>query len=143
MGFTTSNFKVVLYVFILLTLGIALMNCSSSEYICFKVKKLELMPDIYELSRDSLIVGGFKIGKMAQRYYNKPVSMAGGGESFTRFIIPSYLQATEYGTYIEYSVTPSVITLICTGKQIGQDGSNPIQVTCTITPESILTMIDN
>ncbi len=46
------------------------MSCSSSEYICVKVKKSELMPDSLELSMDSLIVGELKICKMAQRYYS-------------------------------------------------------------------------
>jgi len=142
MRFTTSDFKVVFYVFILLTLGIALMNCSSSEYVCFKVKKSELMPDIYELSRDSLIVGGIRICKMAQRYYNKPVSMGGGGESFAGFFIPPYLKTTEYGTYIA-NTHQVILTLVCTGKLIGMDGTNPIQVTITATPNNIVAAMNN
>ena len=65
-----------------------MMSCSSSEYICFKVKKSELMPDSLELGMDSLIVGGLKICKMAQRYYSKPLEMGGGGNSFVGFTIP-------------------------------------------------------
>ena len=94
-----SKFNIIFTLFVLLFLGMSVISCSSSEYVCFKVKKSELMPDSFEVSRDSLIVGGLKIGSMAQRYYNKPVSMGGGGESFTGFGIPSYLQTSEYGTY--------------------------------------------
>lgn len=91
MAFTTPNFKKVFSVFTIVSLGIAIISCSSSEYICFKVKKSELMPDSIELSIDSLIVGGLKICKMAQRYYSKPIILGGGDNSFTYFAIPPYL----------------------------------------------------
>jgi hypothetical protein len=95
----SSKFKIIFTVFVLLFLGISIISCSSSEYVCIKVKKSELMPDSFEVCRDSLIVGGLKIGSMAQRYYHKPTTMGGGGESFVGFFIPPYLQASEYGTY--------------------------------------------
>ena len=126
-----NNFSV----FTIVSLGIVLMSCSSSEYICFKVKKSELMPDSYELSMDSLIVGGLKICKLAQRYYGKTITMGGGGNSFTGFTIPPYLVATEFGTYIA-TVAPAIITVTGVSNQM------PITVVYTVTPDTIATTIN-
>lgn len=116
-------------------MGIALISCSSSEYICFKVKKSELIPDSLELGLDSLIVGGLKISKMAQRYYSKPLSMGGGGNSFTGFTIPVHLITTEFGTY-SATIGSASMTVIGTKIQL------PIIVVFTITPDSIATTIE-
>jgi len=130
----SNNFKLSL-VFVFIILGITSTSCSSSEYICFKVKKSELMPDSLELGLDSLIVGGLKICKMAQRYYSKPLTMGGGGNSFTGFTIPPYLIATEFGTYIA-TVGPAMITVTGVSNQM------PITVVCTVTPDTIATTIN-
>lgn len=135
MKYTTTNFKIFFSVFIIVSLGIAIMSCSSSEYICVKVKKSELMPDSLELSMDSLIVGGLKICKMAQRYYSKPLLMGGGGNSFAGFTIPVHLIATEFGTYIA-TVEPASVTVIGTKIQM------PIIVVFTVTPDTIATTIN-
>ena len=112
-----------------------MMSCSSSEYICFKVKKSELMPDSLELGMDSLIVGGLKICKMAQRYYSKPLEMGGGGNSFVGFTIPVHLFDTEFGTYTA-TVAPSQTVIIGVSKQ------KPITVAFTVIPDSISTIIN-
>ena len=94
-----SNTIKLSFVSVFIILGITFTNCSSSEYICFKVKKSELMPDSLELSMDSLIVGGLKFATLAQRYYSKPVTMGGGGNSFAGFVVPVNLISTANGTY--------------------------------------------
>ena len=137
-----SKFKIILSMSVLSILVLSIIGCSSSEYICFKVKKSELMPDSFEVSRDSLIVGGLKIGSMAQRYYNKPTTMGGGGESFIGFFIPPYLQASEYGTYTA-TVGNQSLVITCKGKQIGVDGTNPAKVTITVTADNIVTVMNN
>ena len=111
------------------------MSCSSSEYICFKVKKSELLPDSLELGMDSLLVGGLKIGKMAQRYYSKPLSMGGGGNSFTGFTIPVHLISQELCTYTA-DVQPSIITVT------GVRNHWPIIAVFIITPDSIATTVN-
>lgn len=135
MNQTTTNFKVIFPFFTIIFLGIAIMSCSSSEYICFKVKKSELMPDSLELGMDSLLVGGLKIATMAQRYYNKPLTIGGGGNSFKGFTIPVHLISTEFGTYTT-DITPSIITVI------GVRNHWPIIAVFTISPDSIVTTIE-
>jgi hypothetical protein len=135
MKYTTTNFKIFFSVFIIVSLGIAIISCSSSEYICVKVKKSELVPDSLELSMDSLIVGGLKISKMAQRYYSKPLSMGGGGNSFTGFTIPPYLFSTEFGTYTA-TVASVTMTIVGLSRQM------PITVVFTVTPDTIATTIN-
>ena len=132
MKHTIKNFKIIFSLFAIVSLGIANMSCSSSEYICFKVKKSELMPDSLEAGLDSLIVGGLKICKMAQRYYSKSLEMGGGGNSFTGFTIPPYLFATEYGTYTA-TVASSMVVVTGVRNKI------PMAVVFTVTQDSIVT----
>jgi hypothetical protein len=37
-------------------------------------------------TQDSIVSQGTNLGAMAQQYYKKPVSMGGGGNSFTNFV---------------------------------------------------------
>jgi len=135
MHLNLSNTIKLSFISVFLILGITVTNCSSSEYICVKVKKSELMPDSYGLSLDSLIVGGLKICKMAQRYYSKTITLGGGGNSFIGFAIPPHLQATEFGTYAA-TVSSAMMVLECTSKQM------PMTVVCTVTPDTIATTIN-
>jgi len=125
----------LLSLFLAASLSLTLITCSSSEYIYIKVKKSALMPDSNELSMDSLIVGGIKIGKMAQRYYNKTIELGGGGNSFTGFTIPEYLIDTEFGTY---TATVAPVTMLI----VGLSKQRPITVVFTITPDTIATTIN-
>jgi len=125
----------LLSLFLAASLSLTLITCSSSEYIYIKVKKSALMPDSNELSMDSLIVGGIKIGKMAQRYYNKTIELGGGGNSFTGFTIPVYLIDTEFGTY---TATVAPVTMLI----VGLSKQRPITVVFTVTPDSIATTIN-
>ena len=136
MQHTLSNTIKLSFVSVFIILGITFTNCSSSEYICFKVKKSELMPDSLELGLDSLIVGGLKISKMAQRYYSKPLTMGGGGNSFTGFTIPVNLIHTEFGTYAASPNGPTDCVIIGTKIQM------PMIVTFTVTPDTIATTIN-
>ena len=135
MQLNLSNTIKLSFVSVFIILGITFTSCSSSEYICFKVKKSELMPDSLELSMDSLIVGGLKISKMAQRYYSKPLTMGGGGNSFTGFTIPVNLIHTEFGVYIA-TVEPFQMVLVGANKEM------PMIVTFTVTPDTIATTIN-
>jgi hypothetical protein len=135
MNHTKKYLKIIFSVLLIFSFGISIMSCSSSEYICFKVKKSELMPDSLELGMDSLIVGGLKICKMAQRYYSKPLEMGGGGNSFVGFTIPIHLMATEFGTYTATAGTVSTVIM-------GVSKQRPITVAFTVVPDSIATIIN-
>ena len=86
-----------------------------------------LGPDAIEINRDSLIVGGYKICSLAQRYYYKPTHMGGGGLSFYAFYIPPHLAKTDYGKYSLSTVENNWIAVSAEGVQIGVDGINPIK----------------
>jgi len=137
-----SNIIKLSLVSVFIILGINFTSCSSSEYIYVKVKKSDLIPDSYELSRDSLIVGGFKICFMAERFYYKSISMGGGGLSFTGFTIPAHLAKTEYGGYTAM-VQSSKIKVYCTGWLTGVDEINPMKVETVLTSSSRTTLVLN
>ena len=136
MQLNLSNTIKLSLVSVFIILGITFTNCSSSEYICFKVKKSELMPDSLELSLDSLIVGGLKLATLAQRYYSKPVTMGGGGNSFAGFVVPVNLISTANGTYC--AVPNGAIDCII----VGARKQMPVVVTITVTPDTIATTIN-
>ena len=121
----------------------SLIFSCSSDYIYVKVKKSELIPDSYELNRDSLIVGGIKICKMAQRYYYKPVERGGGNLSFVGFTVPPHLVNSEYGEYELSSVKPKMIILTGSGIIKGADQINPLKVKFFIQSAAISTTIVN
>ena len=127
---------------VFIILGLTLTSCCSSDYICVKVKKSSLIPDSYELNRDSLLVGGLRICKMAQRYYYKPISIGGGGLSFTGFTIPPHLVKTEYGEYTAM-VQNSKIKVYCKGVLTGFDQVNPMKLEFAVTSTSINSIIFN
>ena len=90
MKFTPSNIIKLSLTTVSILLVLTITSCCSSDYIYVKVKKSDLLPDAYELNRDSLIVGGLKICNVAQRFYYKPAFKGGGGLSFTGFTIPPH-----------------------------------------------------
>jgi len=143
MQLTQSNIIKLSLASLCIILIITLTNCCSSDYIYVKVKKSELIPDSYELNRDSLLVGGIRICKMAQRFYNKPISLGGGGRSFTGFFLYLRFVKTEYGEYALSSVRPNKIHVTCKGKLTGFDEMNPMKMEFVVTSTSIMSMIHN
>ena len=126
-----------------IVLGFTLISCCSTDYIYVKVNKSALIPDSYELNRDSLVVGGIRICKMAQRFYYKPLSLGGGGLSFTGFFIPPHLVKTEYGVYALSSVKHNKIEVNSKGVLTGFDEINPMKVEFVVTSTSINSIIFN
>jgi hypothetical protein len=52
-----------------------------------------------EAAKDGVVSDCTNLGAMAQQYYKKPISMGGGGNTFTNFAIPTNLATTANGTY--------------------------------------------
>ena len=132
----------LLSLFLVASLSLTLITCSSSEYIYIKVKKSDLMPDSYELSRDSLIVGALRLCEMAQRFYNKPKISGGGGFTYFVFVIPDHLVKTAYGVY-GAAIGDQEIKLYGTGYLTGFDGTKPMMVECIVSPNGITSTILN
>jgi hypothetical protein len=95
-------------------------------------------------NRDAVVSDLNNLGAMAQQFYKKPTSMGGGGNVFTGWdaTIPATLLTTANGTYVP-GVTPQVVTIVGTGVEVGQDGTNPVGCTATVTPTSIVVAVDN
>lgn len=106
-----------------------------------------------QANRDAVISDLTTIASMAQQYYRKPVALSGGGNSFTGFKMPalstnstdntSTATKTPNGSYT-VTVADQTVTLVGTGTDKGNDGTNPVKVTMVVGPDKITsTTIDN
>ena len=93
-------------------------------------------------NRDGVISDLNNLSAMGQQYYKKPTSMGGGGNTFTGWTIPTGLDSTANGTYAE-TVAAASITIAGTGTETGNDGSNPVQATATVTANTISVAVNN
>ena len=93
-------------------------------------------------NRDAVISDINNLGTMAQQYYKKPTSMAGGGNTFTGWTIPASLDTTANGTYTA-TVNAQSVTIVGLGTETGDDGSTKVKATGTITPTAITAVKNN
>lgn len=91
--------------------------------------------DAVSSNRDSLITDLNSLGVMAQQYYKRPVSMGGGGERFTGWILPQELDTTANGNYVVNVRAQSVI-IRGYGKEKNATGKK-IQYRATVSPTGI------
>jgi len=88
-----------------------------------------------EANRDQLISDLNFLSALARAHFRKPVTMGGGGNSFANYEIPTALLETANGT-LEHTKTghnPDHIHFRATGKELGEDGINPIIIEVRIT----------
>jgi hypothetical protein len=93
-------------------------------------------------NRDGVISDLNNLSAMGQQYYKKPTSMGGGGNAFTGWTVPTGLDSTANGTYAE-TVAAASITIVGTGTETGNDASNPVQATATVTANTISVAVNN
>jgi len=91
-------------------------------------------------NRDAVISDLNNLGAMAQQFYKKPTSMAGGGNTFTGWTIPTQLDTTANGTYTK-SVSAQSVTIVGTGTE--KNGSSLVQATATVSPTAITVAVNN
>jgi len=91
-----------------------------------------------EAAKDGVVSDCTNLGAMAQQFYKKPLSMGGGGNTFTNFVIPAGLLTTANGTYV---ATPAAQTCDIDGTPTAGSGYT-WTVTTTITPTTISTVIN-
>jgi hypothetical protein len=93
-------------------------------------------------NRDGVISDLNNLSAMAQQFYKKPTSMGGGGNTFTNWSIPTGLDSTANGQYVE---TPSAtnVSIVGTGYETGDNGSSPVQATATVTSNTIGVAVNN
>lgn len=93
-------------------------------------------------NRDGVISDLNNLGTMAQQYYKKPTSMAGGGNTFTGWTVPASLDTTANGTYTA-TVSAQSVTIVGVGMETGDDGTNKVKATATVKPTSIKSVKNN
>ena len=93
-------------------------------------------------NRDAVIADLNNIGAFAQQYYRKPQALGGGSNSFTGWTIPPNLVTTGNGTYAA-TVGATVVTIVGTGTETGNDKTNKVKVTAVVTPDNISVTINN
>jgi len=93
-------------------------------------------------NRDGVVSDLNNLGAMAQQYFKKPTSMGGGGNTFTGWTIPTGLDSTANGTYAP-TVSATSVSIVGTGTEPGNDGSNPVQATATVSATSISVAVNN
>jgi len=89
-----------------------------------------------ESNKDGIVSDATNLGAMAQQFYKKPLSMGGGSNTFTGWVIPTNLAATANGTYVE-TVAAQSVTIV--GTPLNPDYT--WTVTTTVTPLDITTTI--
>ena len=89
-------------------------------------------------NRDTIIAELTNLATISLQYYPKPVTMAGGGRSFTNWQIPSQLDTTTSGIYTISQVNNNQLILI--GSPIQGNGYT-WTVRGTITTSGIVTEI--
>ncbi len=72
------------------------------------------------------------LASMAQQYYLKPTTLAGGGRDFSGWTIPSQLVETSAG-YYRCTVNPDNVIIIGTGNEV-VTGNDSVKVKITVTP---------
>jgi hypothetical protein len=72
------------------------------------------------------------LAAMAQQYYMKPATLAGGGRNFTGWTIPNELIQTANGHY-SATVAPGNVSLIGIGNEV-VTGNDSVQVNMTVLP---------
>ena len=80
-------------------------------------------------NRDGIANDMNNLATLARQYYNKPQALGGGGYSFNGWdITTSGLASTANGTYTA-TVADQLVTIVGTGIQTGNDGSNNVKET--------------
>jgi hypothetical protein len=92
-----------------------------------------------ENKRDIVINEALHIATLAQNYYKKPISQAGGGNKFTGWKIPDNLRITSGGEY-EAMLSDDKAIIIGTGNDLASSG-DLVQVQLTVTNNNIVSEI--
>ena len=94
-------------------------------------------------NRDAVISDMTNLAAMAQQYYRKPAALGGGGNTFTGWTIPGQLTSSANGGYTA-TVAAQSVTLVGTGNELGNDGTDSVKATMVVGPNAITsTTINN
>ena len=96
-------------------------------------------------NREAIIADLTDIASMAQKYYREPITLDGGGNSFTGWTVPANLSLTaNMSTAVTSTVAAQSVILIGVGTEKGNDGTTVVKVTMLVRPNEITsTTINN
>lgn len=105
-------------------------------------------------NRDAVVNDLVNLAARAQQFYRRPTSLGGGQNSFlglntngisklVNVPVGSSSWGNANGTYNIQSAVDSMVVIIGTGNEIGNDGSQKVRVTMTVRATSTLTTVDN
>ncbi len=100
-------------------------------------------------NRDSLSNDLVQLAAAAQKYYRRPSTFGGGGNSFNNLTMDKLTTkpSTSNGSYVlspdPAPPTATSITITGTGMEMGNDGATHVQVTMTVMADSIVIVADN
>lgn len=87
-------------------------------------------------NRDSIVSELNNLSTLAIQFYKKSSSYGGGGLSFTSWTIPEHLDTTSNGMY-SLNCTDQTVTITALGRELGNDGSTPIEIVAEITSAGV------
>ena len=96
-------------------------------------------------NREAIVHGLRALAVNAQRHYWTPGSEGGGGGSFSNLTLSQLLTrpATTYGAIVLSSPRPTSVTLTGTGREIGYNGSTPVEVEIIVYADSVSMTVTN
>ena len=100
-------------------------------------------------SRDSISNDLVSLATSAQKYYRRPASFGGGGNSFGGLTMdrlttkPSNANGNYVLTPDPVPPTTLLIMVVGTGKELGVDGATPVKLTMTVMADSVLLVTTN
>lgn len=100
-------------------------------------------------NRDEISNDLVQFGASAQKFYRRPAVLGGGDNSFGGLTMTRVTSKATNPNGV-YVLTPdpappstASVTIVGSGRETGVDGSNPVQLTMTVWPDSILIVTDN
>jgi hypothetical protein len=102
-----------------------------------------------ESIKDELVSQCMAIGANAQQFFIKPSAMGGGNNTFNTgglgnagYVIPANMTGTTNGTYAPGTITATSYQVIATPRVIAGKTYNFANVTCTVSPSTITTVVN-
>ncbi len=100
-------------------------------------------------NRDSISNDLVALATISQKYYRRPTTFGGGGNSFGGLTMARLTTAPSNANG-DYSLNPdpvpasaTSITIIGLGKEMGIDNSGPVKLTMTVMADSIVLVTNN